>query len=409
MIESAPSRPASGQRTIIAALILVIIFLGSVAVYYSPIIQGPRTSTNIVSPPSGTQQQVIYSVATVILPPGVTGLNPSQLYTVVNSSIVTVSGVTSQTTLTRFGPISSIASVLGTGFVVAYSGSDYVITNFHVIDGLMNATVTFVDGNAYRAKVVGADLYADLAVLSVTDAPLSEFRPLQLGVSSALQIGETVVAVGNPYGLSGTITVGVVSQVGRTVQETDSTGQNIINIPDTVQFSAAINPGNSGGPLVDPNGLVVGITTASVSGSQGLGFAIPSDTITRELPYLVKDGKYTLHPNLGAEFVDMDYDTAQAMHTTVTWGVLVEDVTPGGSASNAGLKASTHMVTINGQKYLIGGDIITSINGVKVVNYDALSAYLERNVAAGQTIQVGIVRAGNQLTATLQVGSVQSA
>lgn len=401
------SRSSTSQRKIYAVLILIIICLGSVAVYYSPIMQGFHTNPNVVSPMGATQQQIVYSVATVVLPPGVNGLSPIQIYTIVNSSIVTVTGVTTQTTLTRFGPINSVASILGTGFSVTYNGADYVITNFHVIDGLVNATVTFADGNAYRARIVGSDQYADLAVLSV-NSPLSEFRPLQLGVSSALLTGESVVAIGNPYGLSGTITVGVVSQVGRTMQETDSTGQNTIYIPDTIQFSAAINPGNSGGPLVDPNGMVVGITTASVSGSQGLGFAIPSDTITRELPSLVKDGKYTLHPYLGADFVDMDYDTAQAMHTTVTWGVLVEDVTPGGPASNAGLRASTQPVIINGQQYLIGGDVITSINGFKIVNYDALSAYLERHVIAGQTIQVGIDRSGSQLTVTLQVASIPS-
>ena len=376
--------------------------------YYSPIVQRSQTSTNLVPPQGTTQQQIVYTVATVILPPGVTGLNPIQIYAMVNSSIVTVTGVTTQTTLSRFGPVNSVASILGTGFSVTYNGADYIITNFHVIDGLINGTVTFADGNAYRAKIVGSDQYADLAVLSVNALP-SELHPLQLGASSTLLTGESVVAIGNPYGLSGTVTVGIVSQVGRSMAETDSSGQNTFEIPDTIQFSAPINPGNSGGPLIDPNGLVVGVTTAAVTGSQGLGFAIPADTITRELPYLVKDGKYTLHPSLGADFVDMDYDTAQAMHTSVTWGVLVEDEIQGGPASSAGLRASTQRVTINGQRYLIGGDIITSINGVKVINYDALSSYLERHVTAGQTIQVGIIRSGSQTTVTLQVGTISLA
>jgi S1-C subfamily serine protease len=366
--------------------------------------QGFHTNPN-VAPASVTQQQIVYSVPTILLPPGVTGLDPTQLYRLANSSIVTVSGVTAQTTLTPFGPVNSVSTVLGTGFTITFNSADYIITNFHVIDGLINATVTFADGNAYRAQIVGSDQYADIAVLSV-NAPPSEFRPLQLGVSSTLQIGESVVAIGNPYGLSGTITVGVISQVGRTIEESDDSGQYTFEIPDTIQFSAAINPGNSGGPLIDPNGLVVGVTTAAVTGSEGLGFAISSDTITRELPYLVKNGKYTLHPYLGANFVDMDYDTAQAMHATVTWGVLVEDIVAGGPAANAGLKASTQRATINGQRYLIGGDIITSINGVKVINYDALSTYLERHVKAGETIQLGIIRSGTQLTITLQVGPI---
>jgi 2-alkenal reductase len=402
------SHYSTSNRKVFAALVLIIIVLGAVAVYYSPIVQSFHANDNHASPLVTNEQQIVYTVPTVVLPAGVNGLNPIQLYAMVNSSIVTVTGVTTQTTLTRFGPIDSVASILGTGFTVTYHSADYVITNFHVIDGLVNATVTFADGNAYRAQIVGSDQYADLAVLSVNALP-SELHPLQLGVSSTLLTGESVVAVGNPYGLSGTVTVGIVSQVGRSMAETDSSGQNTFEIPDTVQFSAPINPGNSGGPLIDPNGLVVGVTTAAVSGSQGLGFAIPADTITRELPYLVKDGKYDLHPSLGADFVDMDYDTAQAMHSTVTWGVLVENVASGGPAANAGLRASTQRVTIDGQRYLIGGDIITSINGVKITNYDALSSYLERHVTAGETIQVGVTRLGSQATVTLQVGTITMA
>jgi S1-C subfamily serine protease len=247
---------------------------------------------------------------------------------------------------------------------------------------------------------VGSDAYSDLALVSVNSSS-SEFHPLQLGVSSSLKVGESVVAIGSPYGLSGTITVGVVSQVGRTLQE-DTLGG--FAIADTIQFSAAINPGNSGGPLIDSNGTVVGITTAATIGSQGLGFAIPSDTISRELPFLVKDGKYDRHPYLGVQLVDMNYQLSQAMRTNVTWGVLIEDTVPGGPASKAGLRGGTQNVTIADQQYLLGGDIIISIDGNRIVNYDALSTYLERHVVPGQMIQVGIIRQGNRMVIPVEIG-----
>jgi S1-C subfamily serine protease len=230
------------------------------------------------------------TVTTTQLVPMTTKLDPALIYAEANRSVVAVQGVATDLT----GPVPTPESVLGTGFVVTYGNSDYIVTNFHVVDGLANSTVTFSDGNAYQGEVVGSDAYSDLAVVSVECSP-SEFHPLQLGVSSSLEVGESVVAIGNPYGLSGTITVGVVSQVGRSLQE-DTLGG--FAIADTIQFSAAINPGNSGGPLIDSNGMVVGIVTAVAVGSEGIGFAIPSDTISRELPLLVRDGKYDRHPYL---------------------------------------------------------------------------------------------------------------
>jgi 2-alkenal reductase len=304
-------------------------------------------------------------------------------------------------TVDTTGFFPTLASVLGTGFVVTYSNSYYIVTNFHVMNGLENATVAFWDGDAYPAHLIGSDAYSDLAVVSV-EAPSSEFHPLQLGLSSSLKVGESVVAIGNPYGFSGTITVGIVGQLGRTMQEDTSGG---FAIADTIQFSAPINPGNSGGPLLNAAGAVVGITTASASGSQGLGFAIPSDTITRELPSLIRDGSYNGHAYLGVQIADMNYELSQAMGTGVTWGVLIESVTPRGPASQAGLRGGTQNVTIQDQQYVIGGDVIVSLNGNKIVNYDALSAYMERNGVPGQTIQVGIIRQGHQMVVTVQLGT----
>jgi S1-C subfamily serine protease len=298
-------------------------------------------------------------------------------------------------------PNGTLTPILGTGFVIVYGGQDYIVTNYHVIDGLLQITVTFSDGDSYPAKVVGSDPYSDLALVSVS-APATQFHSLQLGSSAALQVGESVVAIGNPYGLSNTVTVGVVSQLGRALQ-TDTLGGYAI--ADTIQFSAAVNPGNSGGPLIAPDDTVVGITSASVTNSEGLGFAIPSDTITREMSYLIQYGTYNKHPYLGLGLIPMTYQLSQAIGTNVTYGLLIETVVSGGPASSAGLKGGTQNVTIQQQEYIIGGDIIVSINGHKVTDYNSFSSYLEENAVAGQIIQLGIIRNGQSMVIAVTLGS----
>lgn len=372
-----PSRPRRSKKSVwpmrtIAVLILVIIVLGSVAVYYSPIMGGfqPKSFT------------------------------PIQVYSRSSQGVVTIQGVVDDMTLDTY-PNGTLTPVLGTGFVVVYSGQDYIITNYHVIDGLLDTTVTFSNGDSFPAKVVGSDAYSDLAVVSV-NASQSEYHPLQLGSSDALQVGETVVAIGNPYGLSNTVTVGIVGQLGRALQE-DTLGGYAI--PDTIQFSAAVNPGNSGGPLIAPDDTVVGITSAAVSNSEGLGFAIPSSTIIRELPYLVKYGKYDKHPYLGVGVISMTYQLAQAIGTNVTYGLLIENVVPGGPASVAGLRGGTQNVTIEQQEYIVGGDVIIAINGQRVTDYDSFSSYLEEQTVAGQTIQLGIIRNGQYMVVSVVLGS----
>jgi S1-C subfamily serine protease len=375
---------STNSKRTTALLLLIIVILGSVALYYSPLF--PR------SPISVTQVAM-----TQFIPAG-SQIDPVSIYAQANLSVVTVEGVVNDPT----NPPSGLSGVLGTGFVVAYANSYYIVTNFHVVDGLLDSTVTFSNGDAFPARVVGSDSYSDLAVVAVNASP-TEFHPLQLGVSSTLKVGESVVAIGNPYGFSGTITVGIVSQVGRSLQDQTS---GAFVIADTIQFSAPINPGNSGGPLLNSGGLVVGVTTAVASGSQGLGFAIPSDTIARELPYLVKDGSYNRHPYLGVRgLLDMTYQLAQAMGTNTTSGVLIQSTIPGGPAESAGLRGGTQNVTIDGQQYTIGGDIIVSLDGNRIVNYDALTSYLERHAVTGQTIQVGIIRSGRLMTIPVTMGT----
>jgi S1-C subfamily serine protease len=330
-------------------------------------------------------------------------LSAGSLYARYSVSVVTIQSYEITTQNTFFGQLSSIESIQGSGFVVDHQNSSYVVTNNHVVAGTSNITVTFSDGDSYPASVKGTDQYRDLAVLAVS-APASEFHPLNVLVStSAVTVGETVFAIGSPFGLAGSITAGVVSQVGRTI--TESTNSQI-SIPDVIQFSAAINPGNSGGPLLDSDGNVVGITTATASNSEGLGFAIPASTLSRELPSLVSNGDYTLHPDLGlGTTTDMTYQLAQVAGSNVTYGVLVESVAAGGPADRAGIKGGTRTVTVEGQSYLVGGDIIVSINGVKVVDSDGLASYLEENTTAGQTVQLGIISSGTNTSASVVLGA----
>jgi len=325
---------------------------------------------------------------------------PVQIYANSSQGVVTIQGVVSDTMLDTL-PNGTLTPVLGTGFVVMYGGQDYIVTNYHVIDGLLDTTVTFSNGDSFPAKVVGSDVYSDLAIVSV-NASQSEFHPLQLGSSSALQVGETVVAIGNPYGLSNTITVGIVGQLGRALQM-DTLGGYAI--PDTIQFSAAVNPGNSGGPLIAPDDTVVGITSAAVSDSEGLGFAIPSSTLIREMPSLIQYGKYDKHPYLGVGLISMSYQLAQAIGTNVTYGLLIESVVPGGPASAAGLRGGTQNVTIQQQEYTIGGDLIVSINGQRVINYDSFSSYLEEHATVGETVQLGIIRNGQYMVVSVTLGT----
>ncbi len=323
----------------------------------------------------------------------VLGLDSVKIYQADSAGIVTVQGTAAS------GGANS--SVLGSGFVVNSSGTYYIVTNYHVVSGVNDITVTFQDGDAYPATVVGTDGYSDLAVLKIT-APAAEYLPLQVVSSSQLVVGEPVAAIGNPFGLSGSMTVGIVSQLGRTVSESLAGNFAIANV---IQFSAAINPGNSGGPLLDAQGDVIGITTATVVSSQGVGFAIPSDTILKELPFLVTTGGYNLHPFMGISSVDMNYQLAQLQKTNYTYGVLVENVTSGGPADKAGIRGGTQVASVGGTPYLVGGDIILSANGTKLINTDALSSYLAEYASAGQTLVLHVVRGGQLMTVNIILGT----
>ena len=409
--------PRTGRslRVAVIALVIIALVLGSGIAYFvqSAASESKSSSSTISSLQStvSSLQQVNRALQSELSASSSTstginttagGINPEQIFATANASVVTMQGAMLVNSSSLFGSVSSVENFLGSGFVISDLGSYYIVTNFHVVNGMRNLTVTFSDGDSYLAKVVGTDPYSDLAVVSAVGAPSSEFHPLQVVSSSGVVVGAPTVAIGNPYGLSGSITYGIVSQLGRTIQESTTNG---FSISDVIQFSAPINPGNSGGPLLNEQGNVIGITTAVVNGSQGLGFAIPSSTILRELPSLISTGTYNQHSYLGIGTADMNFQLAQAANTNLTYGVLVETTVSGGPADKAGIKAGSQSVVANGIRYVLGGDIIVSINGTKIVNGDALSTYLEEHTVAGETIHIGIIRSGQLMTIDLVLGT----
>ena len=319
----------------------------------------------------------------------------SELYEDIKDSVVLIHGYVIETTLVG----QETTEVSGSGFVYNFSGSGMMVcTNYHVIEDVdpPSLTVTFRDGNSYLATKLGEDPYADFAVLSV-DAPKEEFKPLPIVSSSLLKVGDLVIAVGNPYGLTGSMTTGIVSQLGRSITEPMTGGYAIA---DVIQISTPINPGNSGGPLLNSKGQVVGITTAIINQSQGIGFAIPSDTILREIAWLA-DGMEYEHSWIGVRGIDMTYEIAKTIETSTTYGWLIVSVMNNSPAAKVDLRGATHEVEIYSQITPVGGDIILAINNTRMIKGDDISTYLEENTRPNQTINITVERGGSEVLISL--------
>lgn len=294
-------------------------------------------------------------------------------------------------TLNSQNPQTGNASALGSGIV--YDTYGHIITNNHVVGDAKIVDVTFIDGNRYTAKVVGTDVYNDLAVLKIIVNLTKPVTPLQLGNSSALQVGDQVIAIGNPFGLDDTMTTGIVSQIGRLLPET-SLG---FSIPDVIQTDALIDPGNSGGPLLNMRGQVIGINTASVSDNgsfSGIGLAIPSNTAKRIVPILIEKGNYT-HPYLGLTGATLTSDLVRSVSglSPDFQGILVNSIVKGGAVDRAGLHGST--TDQYGKKQ--GGDVITGVDGHQVKRMEDLISYVEQHKSVGEKIILTVYRNGQKL------------
>jgi S1-C subfamily serine protease len=289
----------------------------------------------------------------------------------------------------------------GSGFVIDTEG--HILTNNHVIEGASKVEVKLGDSEkTYAAKVVGTDPATDLALLQV-DAPKEQLQPLKLGRSSEVEVGDPVVAIGNPFGLDRTVTSGIVSALQRQIQ-----APNGFSISNVIQTDAAINPGNSGGPLIDAQGEVIGINSqietggSGSEGNVGIGFAIPIDTAKAEIKSLIEKGEVE-HAYLGITGGSITPDLAKALNLPVEQGVIVQSVVKGGPAAKAGVQGGNTTATIEGVEVSLGGDIVTEVNGKKVAGMDEV-VNLVNEAKPGETMKLTILRGGKEKTATVTLG-----
>ena len=285
---------------------------------------------------------------------------------------------------------------LGSGFVYDISG--HIITNHHVIDDAEKIVISFSDEHTFNAELIGSDPFTDIAVLKI-DAKTYPLHPLTLGDSSKIRVGEGIAAIGNPFGLSGSMSAGIISQIGRVLPSQGSD----FSIPDVIQTDAAINPGNSGGPLINMKGEVVGINTAiqSFTGEfAGVGFAIPSDTAKKIIPVLIEYGEYD-HPWIGIIGRDIDPDFAEVLEIGETRGVFIESVVEGSPAFKAGLLEPTGTIEVDGREFSTGGDIILKIDEKEIKKIHEILIHLQREKVVGDQLEIGVLRDGNMTSITL--------
>ena len=301
---------------------------------------------------------------------------------------------------------------LGSGFV--YDTQGHVITNFHVVDGASTVEVDFSSGFKARGTIIGVDKDSDIAVIKV-DAPEVELHPLTLGDSGNLQVGQTVIAIGNPFGLNGTMTVGIVSALGRTQASEHSTESGgFFSAADIIQTDAAVNPGNSGGPLLNTRGEVVGINRAIVTNNSnadgqpinsGIAFAISVNIVKRVTPFLISDGSYD-YPYMGISFFPdelLDLDVIEALDLKSSTGAYVLEVVAGGPAEQAGIRAGDKPTRID--SLFAGGDLVTAIDGKSVRTFDELISYLVTNKSPGDTVVLTVIRDGQSQDISITLGA----
>jgi 2-alkenal reductase len=321
------------------------------------------------------------------------------IYQKVNPSVVNIQvsgGGTAANPLAQGGE--------GSGFV--WDADGHIVTNNHVVDDAGSILVNFADGTTLEAELVGADPNSDLAVIRV-DAPAGLLQPVEMADSQAVRVGQVAIAIGNPFGLAGTMTQGIVSARARSlpVGQTVGPAGGSYTIPDIIQTDAAINPGNSGGVLVDIEGRVIGVTAAirsTANANSGIGFVIPSNIVLKVAPALITDGRYE-HPRIGISGTTLTFDLANELNLQGQQrGVLVSDVLSGGPAAQAGIRA--WQIGQNGQ-VTETGDIITAIDGQTVRSFEDLTTYLFYNTSVGQQVRLTVLRDGQEQTVPVTLGS----
>ncbi len=308
--------------------------------------------------------------------------------------------------------VVAIRTNLGQGSGFVYDSKGHIVTNEHVIEGASTVEIAFSTGFKAYGSVIGTDADADIAVIKV-DAPANDLRPLIIGDSDALQVGQPVVAIGNPFGLSGTMTLGIVSGLGRTQPSSQAAGGGFFSTADIIQTDAAINPGNSGGPLFNLNGEVVGINQSirttnfnEMTGNavnSGVGFSISINLVKRIVPVLIRDGKYE-YPYLGiTSSSDLSLSEIEALGLNTYTGAYVIGVTPGGPADLAGIKAGDTPTRIG--QLNAGGDLIVAFDDKPVISFDELLSYLVTTKSPGDTVVLTVLRDGRSIDITVTLGA----
>ena len=287
----------------------------------------------------------------------------------------------------------------GSGFVWDREG--HIVTNYHVVEGATIVQVHFFDDTVAEAEVIGLDSQSDIAVIRV-DPSATQLRPVTLGDSDAVKVGQLAIAIGNPFGQTWTMTRGIISALGRTIRS----GSSPFAIPEMIQTDAAINQGNSGGPLLDSGGRVIGVNTMIISPSgvsAGVGFAVPVNIVKQVVPELIDTGRYA-YPWLGIRGRDLLPEDVETMDLAIRQGVLIINVTQDSPADKADLRGSDRTVMIDGEQTETGGDVIISVEGQSVRGMDDLIAYLVRHTRPGQKVTMRVIREGKEVSVTVILG-----
>ncbi len=335
----------------------------------------PNTNTSLVAGTSNDDQVVI------------------NLYSRLNPSVVNI---------TIYQALNGELLPAGQASGFIYDSQGDIITNQHVVEGAETIEITFADGLIREATLVAQDLYSDLAVVKV-ELPAG-VNPIPMGTMDQLAVGESVIAIGNAFGLEGTLTRGVISALGRTIPT-----NTIYSIPEAIQTDAAINPGNSGGPLLNLNGEVIGVnaqieTSGTSNSNLGVGFAIPVSIVQRVVPALIEAGHYDWSW-LGVSGYTVDPSLVKAMNLPLEQGAYVSSVTTGGPAESAGVIGTTDTITQDSRTVEIGGDVITAIDGQPIKTFDDLLVYLSLQTSPGQVITLSILRNGQNQDISVTLGT----
>jgi len=389
-----PSGPTRSSSTVKSfALLAAAALLGGAAALGGAVVVGAfdgTSSTTIVQPSSAAPSTVPASVGSA--------LSINEIYKRSGSGVVQITSTLGSSTSST-GQFQQSSQALGSGFVLDKEG--HIVTNYHVIDGATSIEVRFSNDDTLKATLVGGDPSTDVALLKV-DASARALTPLVLADSARIEVGDAVVAIGNPFGLERTVTAGIVSALQRAVK-----APNGYAIDHVIQTDAPINHGNSGGPLLNTRGEVIGVnsqieTGGSGDGNVGIGFAVPSNTVKAVVAQLLTSGKVE-HAYLGVSAVEVTTDIAKSFRLPVTKGLVIQTVSPGSGASGAGLKAGTKQVVIAGESFRMGGDVIVAAAGKQVSTIDELRDVIAAH-KPGEKIQLKIYRGDAAKTVTVTLG-----